>query len=64
VPAIGGRLINDLRAIETNSGTPARVRVGVYDFGNGQRFAATDTKGMPLEDEILYWPVSQGGHCP
>jgi hypothetical protein len=60
VPANGGRLIVDVRAIETN-GVPSRTRVGVYDFGSGQRFAAMDADGVRLADDIFYGPVSV---CP
>lgn len=61
VPALGGRLIHDVRAIETSNGSPARIRLGVYDFGNGQRFAATEANGTRLADDIFYWPVNT---CP
>lgn len=61
VPAVGGRLITDVRAIETGDGAPARIRIGVYDFGNGQRFEALDANGARLADDIYYWPVNL---CP
>lgn len=58
VPAIGGRLINDVRAIETGDGVPARIRMGLYDFGSGQRFEATNANGARLAEDIFYWPVN------
>jgi hypothetical protein len=61
VPSTAGRLIADRRVIETSGGQPTHIRIGVYDFGDGQRFAATDASGARLADEIFYWPVSE---CP
>jgi hypothetical protein len=53
--------IHDVRRIENSAsafGAPAQLRVGIYDYANGQRFPALAAGHAPLPDDIYYLPVT------
>lgn len=52
--------MQDQRILTVESGTPATVLIGVYDFMTAERAPAQDTNGAPVVDNALRVPVE---HC-
>ena len=50
LPADPYLTITDLRQLNTNGQTPTTAIIGVYNYLNGARFAAADSREMPLPD--------------